>query len=118
MGCLCRTLRNWIDKQNSEFVDSEKEAKENILVARDKEKQLRQKMQDEVAKAIIEKSGASLSVSEHEVLVRQIKREVIQVHEDVCQAIRMLPRSMFSIYYFYSSSNYLKNVHKLIYVAN
>ncbi|KAB2073402.1 hypothetical protein ES319_A07G079300v1 [Gossypium barbadense] len=90
---LCTiTLRNWIDKQNSEFVDSEKEAKEKILVARDKEKQLRQKMQDEVAKAIIEKSGASLSVSEHEVLVRQIKREVIQVHEDVCQAIRMLPR--------------------------
>ncbi|PPD68533.1 hypothetical protein GOBAR_DD34588 [Gossypium barbadense] len=90
---LCTiTLRNWIDKQNSQFVDSEKEAKEKILVARDKEKQLRQKMQDEVAKAIIEKSGASLSVSEHEVLVRQIKREVIQVHEDVCQAIQR-PRS-------------------------
>ncbi|XP_022759236.1 uncharacterized protein LOC111305737 isoform X2 [Durio zibethinus] len=90
---LCTvTLRNWIDKQNLKFVDREKEAKEKILVARDKEKQLRQKMQDEVAKAIIEKSGAPLSVSEHETLIMQIKREAAQAHADVLQAMSMLPK--------------------------
>ncbi|XWS75441.1 hypothetical protein CRYUN_Cryun01aG0088300 [Craigia yunnanensis] len=90
---LCTTtLRNWIDKQNSKFVDREKEAKENIRVARDKEKQLRQKIQDEVAKAIIEKSGAPLSVSKHETLITHIKKEAAQVHADVLQAMGMLPK--------------------------
>ncbi|XWS75439.1 hypothetical protein CRYUN_Cryun01aG0088300 [Craigia yunnanensis] len=87
-----KTLRNWIDKQNSKFVDREKEAKENIRVARDKEKQLRQKIQDEVAKAIIEKSGAPLSVSKHETLITHIKKEAAQVHADVLQAMGMLPK--------------------------
>ncbi|XWS36036.1 hypothetical protein CRYUN_Cryun20dG0048000 [Craigia yunnanensis] len=76
---LCTiTLRSWIDKQNSKFVDREKEEKEKILVARDK---------DEVAKAIIEKSSAPLSVSEHETLISQIKREAAQAHADVLQAM-------------------------------
>ncbi|XVF71665.1 hypothetical protein PTKIN_Ptkin12aG0057900 [Pterospermum kingtungense] len=90
---LCTiTLRDWIDKQNSKFVDREKEAKEKILVARDKEKQLKQKMRDEVAKAIIEKSGAPLSISEHETLITQIKKEAAQVHADVLQEMAMLPK--------------------------
>ncbi|XVF80438.1 hypothetical protein PTKIN_Ptkin15bG0073100 [Pterospermum kingtungense] len=90
---LCTTtLRSWIDKQNSKFVDRQKEAKEKILAARDKEKQLRQKMQDEVAKAIIEKNGAPLSVFECETLVTKIKREAAQAHADVLQAMRMLPK--------------------------
>ncbi|EOY04235.1 Zinc-finger domain of monoamine-oxidase A repressor R1 protein, putative isoform 3 [Theobroma cacao] len=90
---LCTiTLRSWIDKQNLEFVDSEKEAKEKILAARDKEKQLRQKMQDEVAKVITGRSGAPVSVSEHETLVAQMKREAAQAHADVLQAMGMLPK--------------------------
>ncbi|OMO80117.1 hypothetical protein CCACVL1_13152 [Corchorus capsularis] len=90
---LCTiTLRNWIDKQNSEFVDRAKEAKEKVLVARDKEKQLRQKMQDEVAKAITENGGAPISVSEHETIIAQIKREAAQAHADVLQTIGTLPK--------------------------
>ncbi|KAL4341273.1 hypothetical protein GQ457_08G014410 [Hibiscus cannabinus] len=88
---LCTiTLRNWIDKQNSKFVDSEKEAKEKILASRDKEKQLRQKMHDEVAKVITEKGGAS--ISEHETLITEFKKEAAQVHEDLLQAMAKLPR--------------------------
>ncbi|XP_039027536.1 uncharacterized protein LOC120161327 isoform X3 [Hibiscus syriacus] len=89
---LCTiTLRNWIDKQNSKFIDSEKEVKEKIIASRDKEKQLRQKMHDEVAKVITEKGG-TLSISEHGTLIAQIKKETAQVHEDLLQAMAMLPR--------------------------
>ncbi|GMI85479.1 hypothetical protein HRI_002217200 [Hibiscus trionum] len=90
---LCTiTMRNWIDKQNSKFIDSGKETKEKILASRDKEKQLRQKMHDEVAKVITEKGGAPPSISEHETLITQIKKEAAQVHEDLLQAMAMLPR--------------------------
>ncbi|KAE8713339.1 Zinc-finger domain of monoamine-oxidase A repressor R1 protein, putative isoform 2 [Hibiscus syriacus] len=110
---LCTiTLRNWIDKQNSKFIDDEKEVKEKILALRDKEKQSRQKMQDEGAKAITEKGGA-LSISEQKTLTTEIKKEAAQVHEDLLQAVAKLPRSMFSISYSSSSSNRVKHVHKL-----
>ncbi|KAK8639227.1 hypothetical protein V6N13_137618 [Hibiscus sabdariffa] len=90
---LCTvTFRNWIDKQNSKFIDSEKEAKEKILASRDKERQLRQKMNDEVAKAVTEKGGVPLSISEHETLITQMKKEAAQVHEDLLQAMAKLPR--------------------------
>ncbi|KAK8532239.1 hypothetical protein V6N13_131575 [Hibiscus sabdariffa] len=90
---LCTvTFRNWIDKQNSKFIDSEKEAKEKILASRDKERQLRQKMNNEVAKAVTEKGGVPLSISEHETLITQMKKEVAQVHEDLLQAMAKLPR--------------------------
>lgn len=63
------------------------------------EKHLKQKVQDEVAKAIIAKNGASLSVSEHEALVSQIKKEAAQAHAEMMEAIGMVSKSMgFLIY--------------------
>lgn len=58
------------------------------------EKHLKQKVQDEVAKAIIAKNGASLSVSEHEALVSQIKKEAAQAHAEMMEAIGMVSKSM------------------------
>lgn len=58
------------------------------------EKHLKQKVQDEVAKAIIAKNGASFSVSEHEALVSQIKKEAAQAHAEMMEAIGMVSKSM------------------------
>ncbi|KAH9675834.1 DDT domain-containing protein [Citrus sinensis] len=72
-------LRNWIDDQNSEFVEKVKESREKFVAA--KEKQL----QDEVAKAIIT-NGAPLSISEHEAIVSEIKRKAAEALSEMTEA--------------------------------
>ncbi|XP_024037214.1 uncharacterized protein LOC18039540 isoform X3 [Citrus clementina] len=78
-------LRNWIDDQNSEFVEKVKESREKFVAAKEKEKKLKQKLQDEVAKAIIT-NGAPLSISEHEAIVSEIKRKAAEAHSEMTEA--------------------------------
>ncbi|XP_050230556.1 uncharacterized protein LOC126679550 [Mercurialis annua] len=85
-------LRSWIDGQHSKFVENEKEAKEKVLAAKNKEKSLKQKVQDEVAKAIIAKNGAPFSISEHDAIVSQIKKEAAQAHAEMLAAMGMVPQ--------------------------
>lgn len=47
------------------------------------EKTLKQKMKDDIAKAIIAKHGASLSISEHEAIISDIKRKAAEAHAKV-----------------------------------
>ncbi|XP_022738994.1 uncharacterized protein LOC111291471 isoform X2 [Durio zibethinus] len=76
---------SWIDEQNSKFVDKEKKAKVELLAQREKErnmeKEMKKKLQDEIAKAILMKNGAPLSISENEDLLSRIKSEVAQTLE-------------------------------------
>ncbi|XP_042490214.1 uncharacterized protein LOC122070158 [Macadamia integrifolia] len=85
-------LRNWIDEQNSKFVEREKEAKEKVLSAKDKEKCLKRKLQDEVAKAILLINGTPLSISEHTDLVSKIKVEAAKAHAETREAMGMVPK--------------------------
>ncbi|KAJ4972521.1 hypothetical protein NE237_005695 [Protea cynaroides] len=85
-------LRDWIDEQNSKFVEREKEAKEKVLAAKDKEKCLKRKLQDDMAKAILLKNGAPLSISEHEKLVSRIKVEAVKAHAETLEAMGMVPK--------------------------
>ncbi|XP_039042886.1 uncharacterized protein LOC120181934 isoform X1 [Hibiscus syriacus] len=75
-------FRSWIDEQNLKFVEKEKKAKEKLLSRRERErnmeKEMKQKLQDEIAKAIIMINGAPLSISENEELISRIKKEVAQ----------------------------------------
>ncbi|KAA8547818.1 hypothetical protein F0562_004247 [Nyssa sinensis] len=85
-------IRNWIDDQNSKFVENTKEAKGRVLAAKDKEKHLKQKMQDEVAKAILARNGAPLTISEHDAIVSQIKTETAQAHSEMLELKGMIPK--------------------------
>ncbi|KAH7851125.1 hypothetical protein Vadar_007631 [Vaccinium darrowii] len=87
-------IRSWIDDQNLKVVQNVKEAKEKVLASKQKEKQLKQKMLDEVAKAIIAKNGAPLSISEHEAVVLQIKTEVAQAHAEIIGSQDMGPNGI------------------------
>ncbi|XP_010265236.1 PREDICTED: uncharacterized protein LOC104603026 [Nelumbo nucifera] len=82
-------IRNWIDEQNSKFVEKEKEAREKVIAAKNKEKGMKQKLQNEIAKAIIEKNGAPLSISEHDDLVANIKTEAAKAHSETLEAMEM-----------------------------
>ncbi|KAL6143726.1 hypothetical protein ACLB2K_054421 [Fragaria x ananassa] len=85
-------LRSWIEEQHEKIVESEKEAKGKVNAAKDKEKLLKRKLQDEVAKLIIAKNGAPLSISEHEALVSQIKTEAAQAHAQLLEAEGIMPK--------------------------
>ncbi|KAK4416513.1 Cell division cycle-associated 7-like protein [Sesamum alatum] len=83
-------VRNWIEDQNTELAEKVKEAKQNVLAAKDKEKSLKQKMKDDIAKAIIAKGGAPLSIAEHEAIVSNIKSEAAEAHAEVLESKSML----------------------------
>ncbi|XP_031398600.1 uncharacterized protein LOC116209177 isoform X2 [Punica granatum] len=76
-------FRTWIEEQNTKFIEDGKEAKEKLLAAKTKEKALKQKLQNELAEAIIAKNGVPLSISEHEAIVSQVKDEIAQARADV-----------------------------------
>nr|GEW41690.1 zinc-finger domain of monoamine-oxidase A repressor R1 [Tanacetum cinerariifolium] len=63
-------LRNWIDEENAKFGEKKKEAKG---AAKLKEKSLKQKIQDEVAKAITANYGVPITTKEHDEIVSRIK---------------------------------------------
>ncbi|KAI8534377.1 hypothetical protein RHMOL_Rhmol10G0085100 [Rhododendron molle] len=90
---LCTAkIRSWIDDQNSKLAEKVKEANDRVVAAKHKEKQLKQKMQDEVAEAIIAKSGAPLSISEHEAIVTQIKTKAAQAHAEILESKGMVTK--------------------------
>ncbi|KAK6128469.1 hypothetical protein DH2020_037783 [Rehmannia glutinosa] len=78
-------VRNWMDDQNTKHAEKVKEAKRKVLTAKDKEKSLKQKMKDDIAKAIIARHGA-LSISEHDSIVSNIKRKAAQAHAEVLES--------------------------------
>ncbi|KAE8022112.1 hypothetical protein FH972_007943 [Carpinus fangiana] len=85
-------LRSWIDDQNSKVVEQEKDAKEKLIAAKEKEKHLKQKLRDEVAKAIIAKNGVPLSISEHDAIILQIKSDTAQAHAEMLDAKGMVSK--------------------------
>ncbi|PIA39631.1 hypothetical protein AQUCO_02600230v1 [Aquilegia coerulea] len=89
---LCTAeLRMWIDEQNSKLIEKEKEAKQQVLIAKDKEKRAKQQMQEKIQKAIVD--GKPLSISKHENLVSKMKMETDNAHCEVLEAIKKIPKN-------------------------
>ena len=70
---------------------------------------MKQKMLDEVAKAIIAKNGAPLSVSEHEAVVSKIKTEAAKAHAEMVVSKDMLPNGMVCFVCFYHLNFFVAN---------
>ncbi|KAL8549761.1 hypothetical protein ACS0TY_008559 [Phlomoides rotata] len=83
-------VRTWMEDQNTKLAEKVKEAKLKVSAARDTEKSLKQKMRDDLAKAIIAKHGKPLSISEHEAIVSQIKHETEEAHVKLLESQGML----------------------------
>ncbi|KAM7475379.1 hypothetical protein LguiB_022622 [Lonicera macranthoides] len=88
-------LRSWIDEQNSEYVKEAKKAKETILPAqKEKEKNMKRKVQNEVARAIIMNNGVPLSIAEHENLVFKIRAEAAQTLAETLEETETLMKTL------------------------
>ncbi|GAB4831752.1 hypothetical protein Ancab_005764 [Ancistrocladus abbreviatus] len=85
-------MRNWIDDQILKFAEQQKEAKGRLVAAKDKEKVMKQKLQDEIAKVILAKNAAPLTISEHESIVSEIKIEAERAHAEIVEARGLVPK--------------------------
>lgn len=86
-------IRDWINNQELKFAQIAKQAKEKVLAAKDKEKNLKQKMMNELAEAIIARDGASLSISEHDEIISRIKCKADQAHKEMLESMNMVPKA-------------------------
>ncbi|PSR96562.1 Cell division cycle-associated 7-like protein [Actinidia chinensis var. chinensis] len=79
-------LRGCIDEQNVEFVEEEKKAKEKVLAEREKEKDRKMKLRDEMVRTILMKNGAPLSASEYRDLELKMKAEAARNLVEILEA--------------------------------
>uniref|UniRef100_A0A7N0UI40 DDT domain-containing protein n=1 Tax=Kalanchoe fedtschenkoi TaxID=63787 RepID=A0A7N0UI40_KALFE len=84
-------IRSRIEDEFSKSLEREKQAREKVTVAKEKERAAKKKIKDELAKAIIAKSGSPLTISEHETIVSQIKIEAAEAHAQIIEAKKALP---------------------------
>ncbi|CAJ2659488.1 unnamed protein product [Trifolium pratense] len=84
-------LRSYIDDQNAKIAEEKKAAKSKVAEAKEKERSLKQQLQDEMAKAVIS-NGASLSISECDALVSKIKSEAAKAHSELLEAKGTIPK--------------------------
>ncbi|KAL7601425.1 hypothetical protein Lser_V15G21737 [Lactuca serriola] len=91
---LCTAkMRLWIEEQN---VVEKKKAKEKLSANREKEKNMKKKIQDEVAKTILSSNGVPLSISEQKDLLLKIKAETAQTLANSLD-LREVPRESYIV---------------------
>nr|GMC62609.1 Cell division cycle-associated 7-like protein [Ipomoea batatas] len=83
---LTAKVRNWMDDENTRCAEKAKELKVKVSAAKEEEKRLKQKLQDNIAEKIISKNGAPITVSEHDAIVSQVKRETAEAHAAVLES--------------------------------
>ncbi|XP_057824788.1 uncharacterized protein LOC131036819 [Cryptomeria japonica] len=71
-----RCLRDWIDSANSRFNEYKKEHQEELMAVKEKAKEARQRMKDEMARVLLSsKEGSTLTINEHDELISRVKLE-------------------------------------------
>ncbi|XP_070661003.1 uncharacterized protein [Malus domestica] len=86
-------LSGWIEEQNEKLVQRKRDAKEKVAKAKDKERDLKKKLQEEMAKRIISNNGYPVRISERNSIVSQITSKAAKAHTEVVEAMAMLPKS-------------------------
>ncbi|CAA7014942.1 unnamed protein product [Microthlaspi erraticum] len=96
--CICdeslgtKLMRDFIKKEFTKSETKRKEANQNATAARQKEKQLRQKMESDLGKAHMEETGAPLSVEEHRAIISRLQAEAEEAHDEMLAAKAMASR--------------------------
>ncbi|PWA68788.1 zinc-finger domain of monoamine-oxidase A repressor R1 [Artemisia annua] len=82
-------IRNWIDEENAKLAEKKKEAKGKLCAAKNKEKSLKQKIQDEVAKATMANYGVPITSKEYDAIVSRIKNKEAEEHAEMLECKTM-----------------------------
>ncbi|PNX84639.1 hypothetical protein L195_g040702, partial [Trifolium pratense] len=84
-------LRKYMDEQNEIFAEEKKAAKTKVAEAKEKERSLKQKLKDEIAKPVISNED-SLSNSAHAALLAKIKSEAAEARAELIGAKGTMPK--------------------------
>ncbi|XP_057524440.1 uncharacterized protein LOC130804126 [Amaranthus tricolor] len=87
-----KDMRNWIEEQNLKLIETEKEAKSSLNAAKEKEKQVKHKLQEKIAKAVIAKNGVPLTISEHDAIISKIRSETERARAELLEAMELMPK--------------------------
>ncbi|CAI8594140.1 unnamed protein product [Vicia faba] len=86
-----KKLRSYIEDQNAILAEEKKAARSKVAEAKEKERSLKQKLQDEMAKAIIQ-NGATFSILEYDALLSKIKGEAAKAHTELLEVKGTIPK--------------------------
>ncbi|CAN6445726.1 unnamed protein product [Victoria cruziana] len=83
-------LRNWIDEDNLKFREKKKEHNGNLVEVNKKEKDMKQKMKDEMARIFLSsRDGAPISSAESQDIISRIKKEADEAHAEKLKALEL-----------------------------
>ncbi|XP_047333755.1 uncharacterized protein LOC124937526 [Impatiens glandulifera] len=85
-----RKARTYINEQKLKNSKKVEEIKQNVVVAKFKEKQLKQQMKYKLAQA--NNSKNNIPLSKHEVIVSKYKMQVAEAHDEMLQSKRCCAR--------------------------
>ncbi|CAN6571789.1 unnamed protein product [Malus baccata var. baccata] len=95
-----KTLRGWIEEQNERSVQRKRDMKAKVALAKDKERDLQAKLQEQMAKRTTAEnsdavpiSESSIPISESDSIASVLRSELAQAHMEVVEAMAMVPES-------------------------
>ncbi|XP_057445351.1 uncharacterized protein LOC130737560 [Lotus japonicus] len=89
---LCtEKVRGYIEDENSKIAQVKKEAKVQVEAAKEKEKSLKQKLQEEIAKTV-QSNGDPVSFSKKDALLLKLRTAIAQAHSEMLEAKGKTPK--------------------------
>ncbi|KAK7381105.1 hypothetical protein VNO78_33629 [Psophocarpus tetragonolobus] len=88
-------LRSCIEDQNSRQAEEVKEVKSQIAAVKEKEKSLREKLQNEMVKVVLSNVTPRI-MEKHDALLKKMRNEVAQVHAEMLKLKEKIPKGKHS----------------------
>ncbi|TQD77218.1 hypothetical protein C1H46_037225 [Malus baccata] len=92
-GLLQETLRGWIEEQKERSVQCKRDMKVKVALAKDKERDIQAKLQEQMAKRATPENGDAVPISESDSIASVLRSEAAQAHTEVVKTMAMVPQS-------------------------
>ncbi|KAM2370989.1 hypothetical protein ACFX1X_045892 [Malus domestica] len=87
------TLRGWIEEQKERSVQCKRDMKAKVALAKDKERDIQAKLQEQMAKRATPENSDAVPISESDSIASVLRSEAAQAHTEVVKAMAMVPQS-------------------------
>ncbi|KAM2015070.1 hypothetical protein FF2_044843 [Malus domestica] len=87
------TLRGWIEEQKERSVQCKRDMKAKVALAKDKERDIQAKLQEQMAKRATPENGDAVPISESDSIASVLRSEAAQAHTEVVKTMAMVPQS-------------------------
>ncbi|RXH89787.1 hypothetical protein DVH24_032144 [Malus domestica] len=88
------TLRGWIEEQKERSVQCKRDMKAKVALAKDKERDIQAKLQEQMAKRATPENSDAVPISESDSIASVLRSEAAQAHTEVVKAMAMVPQNL------------------------